>query len=102
MAEVNLTKENFDVEVLQADKPVLVDFWAAWCGPCQMLMPIVEEFAQTYDNIKVCKVNIDDVPDLAMRFKVMTIPTLIAFKNGEVIGKSVGVQPMEKILALFE
>lgn len=102
MKEINLTKSTFEEEVLKSEKPVLVDFWAAWCGPCKMLMPIVEELAKTQDEIKVCKVNVDDEPQLAIQFKVMTIPTLIAFKNGEVIGKLVGVQSKEKILSLFE
>ena len=102
MKEINLTKSTFEEEVLKSEKPVLVDFWAAWCGPCKMLMPIVEELSETQDEIKVCKVNVDDEPQLAMQFKVMTIPTLIAFKKGEVIGKLVGVQSKEKILSLFE
>ena len=102
MQEINVTTATFETEVLKSEQSVLVDFWAAWCGPCKMLMPIIEELAQTQDAIKVCKVNVDDEPQLAMQFKVMTIPTLIAFKNGEVVGKLVGVQPKDKILDLFE
>ena len=102
MQEINVTNSTFETEVLKADQPVLVDFWAAWCGPCKMLMPIIEELAQTQDAIKVCKVNVDDESQLAMQYKVMTIPTLIAFKDGEVVGKLIGVQSKEKILSLFE
>ena len=102
MKEINVTAENFEEEVLKADKPVLVDFWADWCGPCRMLMPTIEELAQSQDEIKVCKVNVDEQGPLAMQFKVMTIPTLIAFKNGEMTGKLVGVQAKEKILDLFQ
>ncbi len=102
MQEINVTTENFETEVLKANQPVVVDFWAAWCGPCKMLMPVIEELAQSQDKIKVCKVNVDEEGALAMKFKVMTIPTLIAFQDGEVIGKLVGVQSKDKILSMFE
>lgn len=101
MQEMNITESNFETEVLKSEKPVLVDFWAAWCGPCQMLMPIVEEIAHSQDEIKVCKINVDSEPNLAMKYKVMTIPTLIAFKNGDVIGKQIGVVSKEKIMDMF-
>lgn len=102
MQEINVTISTFETEVLKSQQPVLVDFWAAWCGPCKMLMPTIEDLAQSQNEIKVCKVNVDDEPELAMKFKVMTIPTLIAFKNGEVVGKLVGVQSKDKILDLFQ
>lgn len=102
MQEINVTTNTFETEVLKSEQPVLVDFWAAWCGPCKMLMPTIEELAQSQDEIKICKVNVDDEPQLAMNFKVMTIPTLIAFKNGEVAGKLVGVQSKDQILDLFQ
>lgn len=102
MQEINVTISTFETEVLKSQQPVLVDFWAAWCGPCKMFMPTIEDLAQSQNEIKVCKVNVDDEPELAMKFKVMTIPTLIAFKNGEVVGKLVGVQSKDKILDLFQ
>ena len=83
MAVIRLTKENFQAEVMQADKPVLIDFYADWCGPCQMVSPIVDEIAGERSDIKVCKVNVDEQPELAEQFKVMTIPSLFVFQNGE-------------------
>ena len=102
MAVVNVTLENFEAEVIKSDLPVLVDFWASWCGPCRMLSPIVDQIADERTDIKVCKVNVDEQEELAMRFGIMSIPTLIVFKNGEVIKKTIGVQPKAAILGLFE
>ena len=101
MAAVVLTNDNFESEVLKADKPVLVDFWATWCGPCQKQGPIVEEISEERDDIKVCKLDVDEASDVAEKFSIMSIPTVIAFKDGEVIGKSVGLQSKDSLLALF-
>ena len=102
MSEVIITKENFEAEVVQSDIPVLVDFWAAWCGPCKMLAPTVEQIAnEQAGKVKVGKVNVDEQQELAAQFRVMSIPTLILFKNGEVAAQTVGVQPKAQIEALF-
>lgn len=102
MAVVNLTLENFEAEVIKSNVPVLVDFWASWCGPCRMLSPIVDEIAEERTDIKVGKVNVDEQEELAMRFGIMSIPTLIVFKNGEAVRKTMGVQPKAAILGLIE
>lgn len=95
---ITLTCENFDSEVLNSDKPVLVDFWASWCGPCRMLSPIVDEIADEVSNVKVGKLNVDDEMNIAGRYEVMSIPTLILFKDGKPINKSVGVKSKQALL----
>ena len=102
MAVIHLTLENFEAEVIQSDKPVLVDFFAPWCGPCRMLSPVIDEIAEERSDIKVCKINTDEQEELAIRFGIMSIPTLIVFKNGEITKKTMGVQPKAAILGLFE
>ncbi|MCR5809269.1 MAG: thioredoxin [Clostridiales bacterium] len=102
MKEIELTYEAFDEEVMQSEKPVLVDFWATWCGPCRMLSPIIAQIAEENDDVKVCKVNVDNEPMLAQQFNVMSIPTVIAFKDGMMIGRSVGFRPKEQILSLVK
>ena len=101
MAVIVLNKENFKSEVLQADKPVLVDFWATWCGPCRMMAPVVESIAEEHPELKVGKVDVDENPELAQLFNVMSIPTLVAFKDGKLIGTAVGYQAKENVLKLF-
>jgi thioredoxin 1 len=98
---ITITKDNFEQEVLQSDKTVLVDFWAAWCTPCKMLSPIVDQFDEEHPDIKVCKINIDDENELASRYSVMSIPTLLVFKGGEIVNKSVGLVSKDDILKLI-
>ena len=103
MAEITLTKDNFEQEVMNSDLPVLVDFWAVWCGPCQMLAPTVEQLAEEYAcKVKVGKVNVDEQPELAQRYGIMSIPTLILFKDGQVANQTMGVQPKESIEAMLK
>lgn len=101
MAVVTITKDNFDAEVLHSEKPVLLDFWATWCGPCRMLSPIVDEVAEERSDIKVGKVNVDEQPELAAEFSVMSIPTLLVFKDGKLVNQSVGARPKSGVLALL-
>ena len=101
MAVKTLTNENFEQEVLQASTPVLVDFWASWCGPCRMLSPVVDEVSEEVGGVVVGKVNIDEQQDLASCYQVMTIPTLIVFRNGQEADRSVGVVPKQKILDML-
>lgn len=100
--EVILTKENFENEVIKSDIPVLVDFWATWCGPCRMIAPTLEEIAKEFDGkVKVGKINVDEQMELAVRFKIDVIPTLIYFVNGEITNKSIGVKNKDEIIKMF-
>ena len=101
MAVVTITKENFEQEVLQSEKPVLLDFWASWCGPCRMLSPVVDEVAEERTDVKVGKVNVDEQPELAGEFGVMSIPTLLVFKGGKLVRQAVGARPKSGVLALL-
>ena len=100
MSAILVNKNNFQEEVLNSDKPVLVDFWAPWCGPCRMVLPIIEEISDENEDIKVVKINVDEDPELANQFGVMTIPTLYVFKNGEAVNHRSGAMPKEQILAM--
>ena len=97
-----ITKDNFNEEVMHSDKPVLLDFWASWCGPCRMVLPVVEEIAEERDDIKVGKINVDDEMELAMQFGVTSIPLLVVMKDGKIANKAVGAMPKAKIEALFK
>ena len=101
MSAININQNNFQEEVMNSDKPVLLDFWAPWCGPCRMVVPIVEEIAAERSDIKVGKVNVDEEQELAARFGVMSIPTLVVVRNGEVVSQSVGARPKSAILAML-
>lgn len=102
MAVVTITTENFETEVMQSDKPVIIDFWADWCGPCKRLSPAVDELSEQTSEIKMCKVNVDEQPELASRFQIMSIPTLISFKNGNIYKTSIGLIPKNAILDLVK
>ena len=101
MSVIILTSTNFSEEVIKSEKKVLIDFWAPWCGPCRMMSPVVDEIAEETDEVKVCKVNVDEEPDIAMKYGIMSIPTLLVIENGEVTGKSIGAVPKESVLALI-
>ncbi len=102
MSVINITNENFEAEVINSEKPVLLDFWAAWCGPCKMIAPIVHEIAHERDDIKVGKINVDDEMKLAVKFGIQSIPTLILIKDKKAVAQSIGYQTKEQILAMLE
>ena len=101
MAQIQVTKDNFETQVLKSEKTVLLDFWAPWCGPCKLIAPIVEEIAEQNDSIVLGKINVDDEMELAVRFGIASLPTLIVIKNGEAAGKLIGYRPKEDILKLL-
>ena len=103
MAEITLIEVNFENEVLKSDKPVLVDFWASWCGPCRMLSPVISELAEEYEGrVKVGKVNVDEQQELAMKYRVASIPTVILFKDGQPVQTSVGARPKAQLEAMLK
>ena len=101
MSVMHITKDNFREEVMDSEKPVLLDFWAPWCGPCRMVTPILEEIAEERPDIKVAKVNVDEEEELASQFRVMSIPTLLVMKDGEIVNQSVGARPKQAILSML-
>lgn len=101
MSVINITRNNFQNEIINSDKPVLLDFWASWCGPCRMVGPILEEIAGERSDIKIGKINVDEQPELASQFRVMSIPTLIVIKDGKIVNQSMGAKPKNAILAML-
>ena len=101
MPTLSVSKNNFQEEVLESDKAVLLDFWASWCGPCKSLSPVIDEISAEHPEIKVCKVNIDEEQELASQFDIMSVPTLLVIKDGKVVNQSVGLKPKNQILAML-
>jgi len=101
MSVITITKDNFDAEVISSEKPVLLDFWASWCGPCRMVAPVIDKLAEERPDVKFGKINVDEQPQLAGQFGVMSIPTLVVMKDGKIVNKAVGARPKEQILALL-
>jgi len=101
MSVLHITKDTFEAEVLKSDKPVLLDFFAVWCGPCKMIAPILDEIAEEREDIKVCKINVDEEPELAAKYQVMSIPTLVVIKDGQVVNQSLGAKPKAQILNML-
>ena len=101
MSVMNITSENFEQEIMGSDRPVLLDFWASWCGPCRMVSPIVDEIAEDHPEIRVGKINVDEQPELAKQFGIMSIPTLMVFKDGKLVNQAMGARPKNQILAML-
>ena len=101
MAAININHHNFQNEVMNSERKVLLDFWAPWCGPCRMVVPMVEEIAKERPDIKVAKINVDENPELATRFGIMSIPTLVVMENGKIVNQATGARPKNAILAML-